>query len=382
MAPSLTGAWSILFGPKKGSIFRGLSALSKSDTMASHLIFVGTYTKGTGRGIYSVRLDSETGQLSAPELAAETPSPTFLALSPDKRRLYAVRNTKDMVAGFSVGAGSGSLVRIPAPASAEGVSPCHLAVDRTGRALVVANYNVPIVAALPLQADGAVGVPNVITHSGSSVHPTRQTSAHPHSTTISPDNRFVIACDLGQDRIFTYRFDPAKALLSPSDPAFVATEPGSGPRHFAFGGDGRHAYVINELANTVVAYAYDASNGALAPFQTLSTLPPEFSGESIAAEIRLHPNGRFLYGSNRGHDSIAVFAVDPPSGKLAPVEIMPAGGRTPRNFSLSPDGTWLVCAHQDSSTLCSFRVDPESGRLARVPGTVSVPMPVCVLFYS
>jgi 6-phosphogluconolactonase len=350
--------------------------------MPSHLIYIGTYTRSTSRGIYSTRLDADTGRLSAPVVAAETDSPTFLALSPDRKRLYAVRNTKDMVASYTVNARADGLNPIPGPPSAESQAPCHVAVDRTGQALVVANYHFPIVAALPLLTDGSVGTPREILHSGSSVHPTRQTSSHPHSVTISPDNRFVIACDLGLDRIFTYRFDPATAMLTPAEPAFVATAPGAGPRHFAFGKDGRHAYAINELGNTVVAYAYDAQKGSLAPFQTLSTLPPDFSGQSIAAEIRVHPNGRFLYGSNRGSDSIAVFAIDPSSGALALVEIVPAGGKAPRNFALSPGGSWLVCAHQDSNSLCSFRVNPDTGRLSPVSGGISVPMPVCVLFYD
>lgn len=287
-----------------------------------------------------------------------------------------------MVAAFEVDSGSGVLSALPASPSPKDIAPCHVAVDRSGRALVVANYHTAVVAALPLREDGTVGEPRTVSLSGHSVHPTRQAAAHPHSVTISPDSRFVIACDLGLDRIFTYRFDPVRAELLPADPAFVSAEPGAGPRHFAFGRTGLRAYAINELANTVVAYAYDPERGALSPLQTVTTLPPGFAGESIAAEIRLHPDGRFLYGSNRGHDSIAVFGVDPATGFLTPVEIVPSGGKAPRNFAISPDGAWLVCAHQDSNDLCVFRVDPETGRLARVGGTVPVPMPVCVLFYN
>jgi len=301
----------------------GILPLSDFSTMASHRIFVGNYTKSTSRGIYAVRLDADTGLLSTPEVAAEADSPTFLALSPDKRRLYAVRNTEDMVAAYAVDASSGRLEPLPAPPSREASAPCHVSVDRSGRALVVANYHSAVVAALPIREDGTVGAPNAVSHSGGSIHPTRQTSAHPHSATISPDGRFVIACDRGLDRIFTYAFDPAQAKLSPADPPFVPTEPGSGPRHFAFSHDGRHAYAINELGNTVVAFAYNSATGGLMPFQTLTTLPPDFAGPSIAAEIRVHPNGRFLYGSNRGHDSVAVFSIEPCPGKLSPVEIVP-----------------------------------------------------------
>ena len=350
--------------------------------MASHLIFIGTYTKTTSRGIYSVRLDDATGALSEPGLAAETGSPTFIALSPDRRRLYAVKDSAAMVAAFSVDTASGRLVALPGPAAAAAQAPCHVAVAGAGSALVVANYHSALVAALAVGNDGSVGEPHSIRHSGRSVHPTRQTSSHPHSTTFSPDSRFVVACDLGLDRIYTYRLDPVRATLSPAEPPFLSTAPGAGPRHFAFGRSGAHGYAINELANTIVSHAYDRESGSLTPIQTVSTLPAGFAGESIAAEIRLHPNGRFLYASNRGHDSIAVFSVDPEAGTLSGVEVTPAGGRAPRNFALSPDGRWLVCAHQDSDSLCVFMVDGATGRLARVGGTVTVPMPVCVQFFD
>ena len=203
-----------------------------------------------------------------------------------------------------------------------------------------------------------------------------------HSVTPSPDNRFVIVCDLGVDKIFTYAIDPATAKATPANPPFVATEPGQGPRHFKFGTDGRHAYAINELASTVTAYDYDAAGGALTPRQTVTTLPPDFKGPTTTAEVRVHPNGRFVYGSNRGHDSIAVFAVDASSGLLSPVEIVPSGGKVPRNFALSPNGKWLVCAHQDSNNITVFRVDSNTGKLTRTEHTATVPMAVCVLFYD
>jgi 6-phosphogluconolactonase len=195
----------------------------------------------------------------------------------------------------------------------------------------------------------------------------------------------VIFCDLGVDKIFSYALDPAAAKLTPANPPFVATEPGAGPRHFKFGADGRHAYAINELSCTVSAYDYTAANGALTPRQSLSTLPAGYdnsSGKNTCAEVRIHPNGKFLYGSNRGHDSLAVFAIDAKSGLLTPVEIVPSGGKVPRNFALSPDGKWLVCAHQDSNNLTVFRVDPTTGRLTRTKHEAAVPMCVCVLFYD
>jgi len=349
---------------------------------SSHLIYLGTYTKTSSRGIYSVRLDPGTGALSEPALAAATGSPTFIAFSQDRERLYAVRDTKAMVAAFSVDSQAGLLSELPSPPSDAAGAPCHVAVHASGRALVVANYHSGVIAAIQLGKNGAVGEAKTILHSGHSVHPTRQTSAHPHSATISPDGRFVIVCDLGLDRIYSYRFDAGRAEMSPANRPFLATEPGAGPRHFAFSHCGSRGYAINELANTIVAHDYNPEDGTLVPFQTVSTLPPGFAGESIAAEIRVHPNGRFIYGSNRGHDSIALFAVDPASGALSSVDCVPAGGKGPRNFALSPDGLWLVCAHQDSDSLCVFRVNPATGRLDRAGGTIPLAMPVCVLFHG
>ena len=202
------------------------------------------------------------------------------------------------------------------------------------------------------------------------------------SVTPSPDNRLVIVCDLGLDKIFTYALDPAAAKLTPANPPFVVTAPGAGPRHFKFGPDGKHAYAINEMGGTITAYDYDATRGALTTRQTVPTLPADFNGENTCAEIRVHPNGKFLYGSNRGHDSIAVFAINAATGLLTPVEIVLSGGKTPRNFALSPDGAWLVCAHQDSNNLTVFRVDPGTGRLTPTASTANVPACVCVLFYD
>jgi len=349
---------------------------------ASHLIFLGAYTKSTGRGIYAVRLDATTGALSAPTLAAEAPNPAWVALSPDRKFLYAINESQAQAIGFAVDAATARLTPLRAATAPTANSPSHLAVDATGRVLVAANYRDGYVAAMPIRADGTLGSPTAIKHSGSSVNPARQTQPHVHSVTISPDNRFVIVCDLGLDKIFSYALDVSKAQLTPATPPFVATAPGAGPRHFKFGSDGRHAYAINEMGNTVAAYDYDAARGALTPRQTVTTLPADFKGENTTAEVRVHPIGKFLYGSNRGHDSLAVFAIDAATGLLTPVEIVSSGGKTPRNFALSPDGAWLVCAHQDSDNLTVFRVDPATGRLSRVASEARVPMAVCVLFYD
>lgn len=348
-----------------------------------HLLFLGTYTRsGSSRGIYSVGLDPVTGEFSPPLLAAETADPTWIEFSPDRRTLYAVQPSPAQVIAFRVDAAHGRLDPPAGPPPATpAIAPCHLAIERTGRLLVAANYHEGFVAAIPLGGDGAPGAPQLIRHAGRSVHPTRQEKAHVHSVTLSPDERFVLVADLGLDRVFTYAIDAATGSLAPADPAFVATAPGAGPRHCRFSADGRCLYVINELDNTIATYAYDAARGTLAVRQIVPTLPTDTRIANTTAEIRLHPNGRFLYGSNRGHDSVAVFAIHPADGTLSPVEIVPSGGPTPRNFALSPDGRWLVCGHQGAPRLTAFRVDPATGRLTRSPHTAAVPTCVCVAFH-
>lgn len=350
----------------------------------SHLIFLGTYTRtGTSQGIYAIRLDDETGALGPLHLATPAADPGWLTFSADHRFLFATHASAAQAQAYAVDAAAGRLTPIPPAAPPiPAPAPCHLAVDATGRVLLAANYGEGYVAAIPIHPGGALGTPQVIRHQGRGPHPTRQDRAHVHSVTLSPDNRHVLVADLGLDRIFSYALDPAAARLAPVDPPFVATAPGAGPRHCKFSADARRAYVINELDNTIVTYAYDTAHGGLTPRQTVPTLPAGATPPNTTAEIRLHPNGRFVYGSNRGHDSIAVFAVDAATGDLAPVEIVPSGGRTPRNFALSPNGRWLVCGHQDTDLLTVFRVDAATGRLSRTPHTAAVPTCICVLFHD
>lgn len=375
--------------PRATPFLLALLSVASPLMATSHLIFLGTYTRNTtSKGIYVTRLDSTTGALGTPTLVAETPDPAWLTLSPDKKSLYAIHPTVQQAIGYSVDLGTGQLTPIPPSlppsVSASAQPPSHLAVDATGRVLLSANYRDGYVSAIPIHADGTLGPPRSIKHEGRGPHPTRQEKAHVHSVTLSPDNRFVIVADLGVDKLFTYALDVSAAQLTPATPPFVAATPGAGPRHFKFSADARHAYAINELANTITAYDYHAATGALTPRQTVSTLPDDFPADAknTTAEIRLHPNGRFVYGSNRGHDSIAVFAVDSATGLLSekPVEITPTGGKNPRNFALSPDGKWLVCGHQDTELLTVFQVDPTTGRLTRTPHTAQVPSAVCILF--
>lgn len=357
-----------------------LAAAAPASPMTHHL-FIGPYTRDGSKGIYALSLDGETGRLSAPVLAAETKGPSYLTLSPDGRRLYAVSESHAMAVGFTVSADRTGLTPLSTDQSAGGKAPCHLMVDRTNRALLVANYHSGIVASLPVNPDGTLRPPaTVIQHEGHSVNPTRQSSPHVHSVTVTPDNRFVLVCDLGLDRIYIYRLDPAAATLSPATPASVTTEPGAGPRHLAFTPDGRHVFCITELGGTIIAYAYDGTTGSLRVLDRQSTLPAGFTGENTSAAVRVHPNGRFVYGSNRGPDSIVVFGWDAGSGRLTPLETVPSGGKGPRDFALSPDGRWLVAAHQYSNSLTVFRVDSATGRLSPTPHTATLSTPVCVLF--
>jgi 6-phosphogluconolactonase len=345
-----------------------------------HRLFIGTYTRRASLGIYAVELDRATGVLGRPELAAEAPNPTFLALSPDHHFLYAVCAGDAWASSFRVDRASPRLVPVQQAPAGPGPTPCHIAVDAGGRIAIAANYHLGQAAAIPLGTDGTLGPPRVISHSGRGPHPTRQAAAHVHSANFSPDGRFAIVCDLGLDRIFTYTVDRGAVALGPASPPSVDAAPGAGPRHFAFGPDGRRGYAINELDSTITAYDYAPQSGGLVPRRSVSLLPQGYHGDATAAEIRFHPNGNFLYGSVRGPDILAVLAVDRASGDLTPVERVPCGGRGPRSFSISPNGAWLVCAHQDSDTLCAFRVDAATGRLERIPGTVPVSTPVCALF--
>jgi 6-phosphogluconolactonase len=355
------------------------------------LVYVGTYTapRTKSTGIHAYRFNASTGDLAALGVAAETPNPSFLAVHPSCRFLYAANEISDYegqragsVSAFSIDAASGRLTLLNR-VSTRGAGACHLNTDRTGRALLVANYGGGSVAAFPIAADGRLGeASSLIQHTGSSVNPQRQQGPHAHSVNISSDNRFAVVADLGLDKLLLYRLDPAKATLTPNEPAFVSVAPGSGPRHFAFHPTGRFAYVINEILCTVTAFSYDAKAGALKEIQTLSTLPAGFTRDDTisTAEVQVHPSGRFLYGSNRGHNSIAVFSIDLTKGTLALLENVPTQGRIPRNFAIDPTGAWLFAENQQSDSIVLFRVDAKTGRLTPAGRTVEVPSPVCVRF--
>lgn len=351
--------------------------------LASLLIFVGTYTpkEGASHGIYSVRFDPATGALGAPVLAAKTSNPTFLAAHPNGRVLYALSesNTGGAAAAFAIDAAAGTLALLNKEASGGG-GFCYISLDATSRVLVGISYGSGQVVSFPVDQEGRIGPVATLLQTTGSLGPNqaRQNAPHAHSATFSPDNRFVYVCDLGLDKILRYRIDHPTGRLALDGE--TATAPGAGPRHSKFSGAGRFFHVINELDSTITTYACDPATGHLTPRQTVPTLPVGFKGTNICAEIRVHPSGKFVYGSNRGHDSLAVFTRDAATGLLTPVEIVPSGGGHPRNFNITPDGNWLICANRDSDNLVVYRIDPATGRLTATGQTATVPKAVCVLF--
>ena len=355
---------------------------------AALLIFVGTYTnkENASQGIYAVHFNPATGAFSELALAAETRNPTFLEMNPNGRVLYALGEgafnggTGGGAVAFNFDSTTGKLSLLNTEPT-DGLGVAHLKADATGRTLILASYNGGDVTAFPLDAStGRIGARSSKVKQTGTVGPNaaRQDKPHPHSITLSPDNRFAYVCDLGLDKIFSYRLDPAAATLTANSE--TDTAPGAGPRHANFSADGRFFYVLNELNGTITTYAASASSGMLTSRQTVATLPSDFKGDNTCAEIRLSPDGRFVYGSNRGHDSIAVFSRNKTDGTLTLVEIVPCGGKHPRNFNLTPDGRWLICASRDTNNLVSFCVDALTGRLTASGHSVTIPAPVCVLF--
>ncbi|HUT88209.1 MAG TPA: lactonase family protein [Thermoguttaceae bacterium] len=350
------------------------------------VVYVGTYTGGDSRGIYRCRLDLGTGTLRSLELAAETLNPSFLALHPSGRFLYAVGEIGNFgggktgaVSAFRIEPKSGKLTPLNQQPS-RGTGPCHLTVDRTGRNVLVANYGSGSVACLPIGDDGRLGdATSFVQHEGSSVNPQRQQGPHAHVVELDAANRFAFVADLGLDKILIYRLNADRGQLTPNDPPSAAVAPGAGPRHFAFHPTGRFAYVINEIDSTVTAFGYDAQRGALEPLETVPTLPEGFTGKSTTAEIVVHPSGRFLYGSNRGHDSLVIFAVDARTGKLRYVGHEPTQGKAPRNFAIDPSGDYLLAANQGTDNVVVFRIDANTGELRPTGHSLEVPKPVCLV---
>jgi 6-phosphogluconolactonase len=361
----------------------------KAAAKGEYFVYLGTYTGQKSKGIYAYRFDAATARLTSLGLVAELVSPSFLAVHPNRRFLYAVNEVAKYegqeggaVSAFAIDRRTGKLSFLNS-VSTRGAGPCHLALDKTGKNVLVANYGAGSVAVFPVLQDGRLGEASAfVQHAGSSVTPGRQEGPHAHSILPSPDNRFVIAADLGLDQLLVYHFDPTKGSLAANTPAFAKVSPGAGPRHFAFHPSGKFVYVNNEMGCTLSAFSYDPARGVLRELQTISTLPKDFSGDNNTAEVEVHPTGRFVYVSNRGHDSIAVFAIDPGKGTLTAVEYVPTQGKTPRSFEIDPTGSYLFAANLNSDNIVVFRIDAKTGRLTPTGQVLEVPSPGCVKFVA
>jgi 6-phosphogluconolactonase len=354
---------------------------------AGTLVYVGTYTGEKSKGIYAFRFNQTSGALTPVGLVAEAKSPSWLALHPSGRFLYAANETNDYdaeqsgaVSAYVIDSTTGALTLLNAQSS-RGAHPCHLAIDRAGHYLIAANYTGGNLAVLPIGADGALrAAGQVVPHSGSSVNSERQKGPHAHSIDFDPDSRFAVSADLGADRVFVYKYDEKGGRLTAGLHPAVAAQPGAGPRHFVFHPNGRFGFAINELSSTMTSYSWDGQRGALRTLATVSTLPRGYRQRNSTAEIRVHPGGRFLYGSNRGHDSIVVYSIAPATGSLALVEHEPTRGKTPRSFTIDPTGQWLIAANQGSDTLAVFRINTKDGTLTATGGLTPVGSPVAVVF--
>jgi 6-phosphogluconolactonase len=349
-------------------------------------VYFGTQTTGANRGIYRAKLDQDTGSMSPAVRAADKPDSVFMAFSPDKSHLYGVAEVRspesrprEAIETYEVDAATGALKNV-GERVVDGSEACHLSVDPSGRCVLTANYSDHYVEVFPIEADATVGPrSSIVKHYGSGPNADRQESAHPHSINVDPSDRFAIVCDLGQDRVFVYKFDAAAGKLTPNYPPFAVVPPGEGPRHFAFHPDGRHAFVTDEMGGAITAFNWDSDKGVLTPYQTIPILRSDYRGLNTSAEVVVGKSGKFIYGSNRGDDSIAVLSFDAGSGRLGFVQRMGDGIKVPRNFAIDPSGKWLVCANLEGNTATVYRVDPDTGRLS-LKGTIQVPESLCVRF--
>lgn len=357
-----------------------------------YFFYVGTYpgNGSSSKGIYVYRYDAATQEITSLGLAAETTSPSFIAPSPDGRFLYAVNELGDYkgpnsggVSAFSVDKATGKLTFLNEVQS-RGAGPCYITVDKTGKWVLVANYDGGSVAVFPVEQDGKLGeASSFVQHTGHGADPKRQEAPHAHSIDLSADNRFAYVDDLGLDELLVYKFDASKDTLTPNDPPFVKLDPGSGPRHFALSKSQKYAYVVSEIKGTVTVFSNDPRTGTLHTLQTVSTQAEGFKGEIEDAEVEIHPSGKFLYASNRGDgNSIAVFAIDPVKGTLTPIEVTPTQGKAPRHFAFDPTGTLLLAENMTSNNIVVFRIDQQTGKLTPTGKTFDIGQPVCLKFLA
>lgn len=365
----------------------GVSMMAGSDAHTANadrpLVFISSFAGGADGAIQAFRLDTAAGTLTPVHKTPGVEHPFFLAVSPDHRFLYSIQahefggKENEYAAAYALDDRTGEL-RFLNRQSSRGTASCYLAVDATGKTLLVANYSSGSVAALPVRKDGSLGeAASFDQHAGSSVDRERQEGPHAHSFVISPDNRHAYAADLGLDQILCYRLDAAQAKLSPNDQPFVRTPPGAGPRHLTFDPKGRHLYAINEMANSVTMFDFEPKTGVLIERQTISTLPEGFTGKSYCADLKITPDGQFLYGTNRGHDSIAAYRLAE-DGRLTRIGIQPSLGQGPQNLAIAAGGRLLLCANMPGNNVAVFRIDPQTGKLTSTGSPVAITSPSCI----
>lgn len=364
------------------------TSLRADERAAEDPVYVGTYTHGgQSKGIYLLKMTRGTGALRIVGLVAETVEPSFLTVSPNGRFVYSVNETTEFdgkpsgaVSAFARDRATGKLTFLNSMPSGGG-APCYITLDRAGKFVLVANYVGGSIAVFPIRKDGGVGDSTAfLRHMGRGADPERQSSPHAHCIMPDPANRFVLVADLGLDRVLVYRFDARAGKLSEEPAERLATAPGAGPRHLAFHPSGRIVYVVNELDSTVSTLRYDRATGALEMLQTVPSLAEPMTGRNAPADIHVHPSGRFLYMSNRGHDSIAAFAIDKRTSTLQPLQWEPTGGNWPRNFAIDPSGRFLFVANERSNTIVTHRIDTRTGKLTPTGQTLELPAPVCIRF--
>jgi len=365
-----------------------ITGSSVAQSAGKYIGYIGTYTEGTGsKGIYAFRYDATIGQVAMTGLAAETTNPSFVAIHPNGRFLYAVNELQNYkgpnsggVSAFALDRATGKLTFLNEVPS-HGADPCYIIVDKEGKHVLVANYTGGSVAVFPIKDDGSLGEATAfVQHTGHGTNPQRQEGPHAHSIDLSRDERFAYVDDLGLDETLVYKYDAAKGTLTPNDPPFAKLDPNTGPRHFVLRPDAKFAYVLGEMGHSVTVFANNATNGSLEKLQTISTLPADFSGRNDDAEIEVHPSGKFLYASNRGHESIAAYAIDPAKGTLTLIEIASTGGKEPRSFEIDPTGKLLFAENQKSDGIVVFKIDQKTGKLTSTGQTIDVASPVCVKF--
>ena len=353
-----------------------------SANAADTYVYFGTHRSGPGIGFSLAHFDTDTGALTKPEFIMEAEAPAFFVIHTDGKHLYTCNagQKTGSVSAYEIDPKTGKLTLLNQQPSG-GAEPSYITLDKTEHYALVANYNAGNIAVLAIKPDKSLGDrTGFAQHTGSSVNPKRQSRPFAHSIIVDPSNRFALVADLGVDKLFVYRFNERDGSLTPNDPPFAAVKPGSGPRHVKFHPNGQWVYLINEMGSTVTGFNWDAAKGSLTELQTISTLPAGFSNANSCAELEIHPNGRFLYGSNRGHDSLVVCAIDPATGRLSLVQHVSSGGKQPRNFTFDPTGQWILCTNHGSDNAVVFRVDGTTGKLTPVGPPIKVPFPFCERF--